>query len=377
MRLEIVRAIALCVAMSNCLPAPDPGDRDDGGTRTDAGVVLPPDHPLSVALNDCFAMCRRISEDPKDCPGVPSLKDCARGCVFSARDLALHPGVRRLDELREERARAGVRRGPARADLRRLRSSPRHLPQLRREGAVGMRPITVAVAALLVPLFVGCSSEDEAASCGEVSSCPADMVRVSASCGSFCIDGKEVTRGQYSAFLAQAPAVTGQQEGCEWNTSFEPDDAGCAYVPLAPTGDPNLPVTCVDWCDAAAFCTSVGKKLCTGLDHRRRPARWEAACNAVFGHVESSPPGCNFMTGALRPVGTSQGCHGKGPLLDGLFDLIGNVAEWTDDCGSDVGGPYCSAPGASAVEGAPMCGSTLAYEPTYRDAFLGFRCCAP
>jgi hypothetical protein len=85
MKLEIVSAIAPCVCLCSCLPAPEHGDRDDAGTRTDAGVILPPDHPLSVALNDCFAMCRRISEDPKDCPGIPSLKDCARGCVFSVK----------------------------------------------------------------------------------------------------------------------------------------------------------------------------------------------------------------------------------------------------------------------------------------------------
>jgi formylglycine-generating enzyme required for sulfatase activity len=239
-----------------------------------------------------------------------------------------------------------------------------------------MRAIPVAVTALLVPVFAACGWEDERVSCGEVTSCPADMVKVSANCGSFCIDGTEVTYGQYSVFLAQAPPVTGQREGCEWNTSFEPGDAGCANGP-APAGDPILPVTCVDWCDAAAFCKSAGKRLCTGLDHRDRPARWEAACNAVFGHVETSPPGCNFMTGALRPVGTSQGCHGKSSPLDSLFDLIGNVAEWTEDCDSDFGSQYCLALGASALDGGPACSEGTGYEPTYRDAFLGFRCCAP
>lgn len=66
-----------------CQPAPV-DDRADGG-RVDGGVILPDDDPRSIALNDCFAMCRKIADDEKDCPSTPSLKDCAMGCVFSAR----------------------------------------------------------------------------------------------------------------------------------------------------------------------------------------------------------------------------------------------------------------------------------------------------
>jgi hypothetical protein len=78
-------SITVALLLPGCFPEQPPGDRDDGGSRTDAGVILPSDHPLSVALNDCFAMCRRIAEQPNDCPGTPTLKDCARGCIFSAK----------------------------------------------------------------------------------------------------------------------------------------------------------------------------------------------------------------------------------------------------------------------------------------------------
>lgn len=83
MRRVIVCAIA--IALTGCLPDPSPEVRDDAGVRADAAVVLPRSHPLSVALNDCFVMCRRISEGDKDCPGTPGLKGCARGCIFSAK----------------------------------------------------------------------------------------------------------------------------------------------------------------------------------------------------------------------------------------------------------------------------------------------------
>jgi len=228
--------------------------------------------------------------------------------------------------------------------------------------------------AFAMALLAAACSSDDPATCGDASSCPAGMTLVSASCGSFCIDSTEVTRDQYAQFLGQAPAPGGQPEPCAWNQSFEPS------CPLGevPGNDPNLPITCVDWCDAGAYCAWAGKRLCT-LEHRNSPGLWDTACLATFGHLDADPPGCNLHSGAMKPVGTSVGCSGKNPPLDGLFDLIGNAAEWTDDCvaGFDEGVVYCAALGASAFNGDTVCGSGVTFEPTYRDPFVGFRCCGP
>jgi sulfatase modifying factor 1 len=226
--------------------------------------------------------------------------------------------------------------------------------------------------AFAMALLAAACSSDDPATCGDASSCPAGMTLVSANCGSFCTDSTEVTREQYAQFLAQAPPPAGQPEACAWNVSFE---SSCPLGEV-PGNDPSLPITCVDWCDAGAYCAWAGKRLCTGLGGPpTRPVPWDAACEAVFGYLDADPPGCNLHSGAMKPVGTSVGCSGKSPPLDGLFDLIGNAAEWTDACSALDDVVHCSAPGASALNGAASCSATVAYEPTYRDPFVGFRCC--
>lgn len=229
-----------------------------------------------------------------------------------------------------------------------------------------------ALLALMALLFGACSSDEPEKTCGDASSCPAGMVRVAASCGAFCMDGTEVTRNEYATFLAQGPDPAGQPDACSWNTSFEP---ACPTGP-APGSDPQLPVTCVDWCDARAYCSSVSKRLCTGLNHSDEAGQWSVACSLVFGASGSSAKTCNNQPGELKPVGTSAGCHGDAPPLDGLKDLIGNATEWTDDCAPIEGVVYCLAPGDSGLDGSASCGSAAGHEATLRDPFVGFRCCA-
>jgi Sulfatase-modifying factor enzyme 1 len=60
---------------------------------------------------------------------------------------------------------------------------------------------------------------------------------------------------------ASDPAVV-----CAWNTSFQPESSGsdCLNVWLIfdLVNAPANPVACVDWCDAFAYCRSIGKRLC-------------------------------------------------------------------------------------------------------------------
>lgn len=223
-----------------------------------------------------------------------------------------------------------------------------------------------------ISLALAACGADDSKSCGDASSCPAGMVRVSASCGAFCMDATEVTRSAYASFLAANPDLAGQPNSCSWNTSF---NAECP-TGAPPGSDSQLPVTCVDWCDAQTFCKSVGKKLCTGGPHSDEEGQWSVACKKSFGNLQSGPPECNIFSGQLKPVGSSPGCHADGPPLDTLKDIVGNAAEWTDDCLPIDGIVYCSAPGASAFEGDPLCASSVMYEATLRDPFVGFRCCS-
>jgi hypothetical protein len=111
--------------------------------------------------------------------------------------------------------------------------------------------------------------------------CPSGMIAIRAS-SSYCIDAREVTNGEYAAFLA-ASAVVADPVGCEWKRGD--------HVPSswAQRGADDLPVRGVDWCDAVAYCTSAKKNLCGRIgggpvpfSEFRNPSvsAWFNACSA-------------------------------------------------------------------------------------------------
>jgi formylglycine-generating enzyme required for sulfatase activity len=92
----------------------------------------------------------------------------------------------------------------------------------------------------------------------------------------------------------------------------------------------DLPVTSVSWRDAKEFCTRLSEK--EGATYRLpTEAEWEYACRAGVAEpvAESERPAVAWYAdnseGATHPVGQ------KRPNAWGLFDTLGNVAEWTLD----------------------------------------------
>jgi sulfatase modifying factor 1 len=156
--------------------------------------------------------------------------------------------------------------------------------------------------------------------------------------GTFCIDSTEVTNGQYAAFLASSPDPASQIAPCTWNTSFAPLQAPDA-------GADDYPVEYVNWCDAYAFCTWAGKRLCgrigggpiTADNALVDPAQdeWFSACSHVgerlypYG-ITYDPSACN---GPERDAGawseTADACAGGYP---GVRNMVGNVDEWENAC---------------------------------------------
>jgi formylglycine-generating enzyme required for sulfatase activity len=119
----------------------------------------------------------------------------------------------------------------------------------------------------------------------------------------FRIASTEVTQRQWLALMA-------------WNRSGNEGD--------------DLPVTSVSWKDALEFCVRLSAK--EGATYRlATEAEWEYACRAG-----TAGP----VTGTERPAvawyadnseGTTHPVGLKRPNPWGLFDMLGNVAEWTLD----------------------------------------------
>jgi len=135
----------------------------------------------------------------------------------------------------------------------------------------------------------------------------------------FWIDRTEVTVGAYRACV----------------------DAGTCARPVRASatctfdvGEPDVPVSCVRWRDADAYCRFAGKRLPTERE-------WEFAAR---GNIATSFPWgslavcanaatlVNDQSGKSCAPGPSRvGSHPGGASVFGVQDLSGNVEEWTTD----------------------------------------------
>lgn len=140
---------------------------------------------------------------------------------------------------------------------------------------------------------------------------------------SFWIDKTEVTVGGYRACV--------ERGACSRPARSSPS---CTYD----LGDPALPVSCVSWTNAHAYCVAVNKRL-------PREAEWEmaargsspikypwgggtaAGCGAAV--TLASDASQRSCAGKNRPARVGSHVGGASPF--GLYDMSGNVEEWVAD----------------------------------------------
>jgi formylglycine-generating enzyme required for sulfatase activity len=205
---------------------------------------------------------------------------------------------------------------------------------------------------------------------GEPDERPVHEVRVA----SFEMDLTEVTVGQYSQCVragacVPAPLVVAYPGVQSMDQQVR--DNRC-------NGDRedrrNHPENCVDWFMADAYCRWAGERLPTEEE-------WEyAACGGDCDRAVASRTGTNVIVGIPWPFTVPVATTSAGPF--GLFDMAGNVWEWTAS-------PYCAYdhPGCEdrrrVVRGGSWSMGDLMQvrltdrspaDPTSRNTNLGFRC---
>lgn len=239
-----------------------------------------------------------------------------------------------------------------------------------------------------------CVLDTSGLSGGGSGSCPGRAgpaaVRIAQGASSFCIDSTEVTNEQYRAFLdATRGLPSGLPAVCSFKTSHAPSSSSGSE-----SGRERFPVVDVDWCDALAYCLWAGKALCgrpQGGAHaisERNDANasaWFAACSKggtrAFAYGDAYERNtCNTSSSSPFAVGSLATCEGGYPE-PGVFDLSGNVEEWTDSCeaGSDPAQDGCLARGgsfSSEISQGECASTTDAREArSLREPWRGFRCC--
>lgn len=220
---------------------------------------------------------------------------------------------------------------------------------------------------------------DAAASTGCPSGEGPSMVRID----DFCIDSTEVTRAQYARFVAAVGADAGGPavRFCATNKSVAPHDPEQEFPPVKES--PDFPVRSIDWCDAKAYCLWAGKDLCGGLGGQAltpddavdpKKSQWAKACTKDgalrYAYGDTYKSGKCFE-GTARSQPTDKKCEGG---YAGLFDMVGNVAEWIDAC-RDAPYTNCAHVGRLDDEIA-SCTSVSAPPGDVPWMSVGVRCCA-
>ena len=128
-------------------------------------------------------------------------------------------------------------------------------------------------------------------------------------------------------------------------------------------GRGQVPKVNVNFAGAQALCSQINKRLCTDKE-------WRKACGRTFPYGRSfNGSRCNTEDAEgeerkISPSGSFKRCR-----YAGVYDMSGNVSEWTADK-TVRGGYYASADEDAACNGGGR------RSPNSKRSYIGFRCCA-
>jgi len=158
---------------------------------------------------------------------------------------------------------------------------------------------------------------------------------------SFALGKYDVTRGEYAAFVRQTQYPSG--DGCGHDGGKWVKQPGVSWQNLGFNQTDRDPVLCVNWQDAKAYVAWLnakvrGKHSPPGEDPYRLPSEseWEYAARAgsatPFWWGESDREAPTHAWFKQNSAGHTHPAGSKPPNAFGLYDMAGNVWQWTEDC---------------------------------------------
>jgi formylglycine-generating enzyme required for sulfatase activity len=215
---------------------------------------------------------------------------------------------------------------------------------------------------------------------------PQHQVRIGAR---FALGKFEVSVGQFAAFIADTGYATG--DACDvWRDGKFAERPGYSWRNPGFAQSPAHPVACASWDDAKAYAAWLSRK--TGKAYRLpSEAEWEYAARAGtttrFHFGDDISDYCRYGNGADKAAAAGvPGADGWtvlpcsdghpytapigsfGPNAFGLYDTLGNVFEWVEDCWHDG---YTGAPADGSAWTTGDCkvrvqrGGAWGYPPDY------------
>jgi hypothetical protein len=212
--------------------------------------------------------------------------------------------------------------------------------------------------------------------------CPTEMASIE---GRFCVDRWE------------ASLVEETESG---DRPFPYTEIAEGHVVRAVSAPGVMPQGYVSGADAGQACARSGKRLCSRMEWRKACAgprsrlfgyanyRQRGRCNdsgrspmlAIWGSellnsrrdwdpLKMNDARLNAIPGSLAATGSHETCTNE----YGVFDMVGNLHEWTSDPrGTFQGGYYLD----TTINGDGCAYATTAHDFDYHDYSTGFRCCA-
>ena len=210
--------------------------------------------------------------------------------------------------------------------------------------------------------------------------CPAEMALVA---GRVCVDRYEASLLEVTPDRRLVP-----------HSPYHAPAAGKVY--FAHSAPYVVPQAYINGAQAASACQAAQKRLCEPVEWRAAcggkqgtaypygPKHVAGACNDrgvsavtlihgatknAWGFAELNDPRINAHPGTVAGAGTFYSCVND----YGIWDMVGNLHEWTaDPNGTFQGGYYLD----TTEHGEGCAYRTIAHEFEYKDYSIGFRCCA-